>query len=216
MSFICAGVSWAAAGALPSHQPAVASLRRSLCNCARSTPVMWQCRARQSPGGRRFWALLPRLAVWCWAAPESWRRPTFNCRTSTRVMKETNLQLPDINQSHGGDQPSTAGHQPESWRRPTFNCLTSTRVMEETNLQLPEINQSHGRDQLSTAWDQPESWRRPTFNCLRSTSHGRDQLSTAWDQPESWRRPTSNCLTSTTELYPIGKYCMFILVDMSI
>ena len=85
--------------------------------------------------------------------------------SSSRVMEETNLQLPDINQSHGGDQPSTAGHQPDhggdqpstaghqpgSWRRPTFNCRTSTRVMEETNLQLPKINPSHGRDQLSTA-----------------------------------------------------------------
>ena len=89
--------------------------------------------------------------------------------SSSRVMEETNLQLLDINQGHGGDQPSTAWHQPGSWRRPTFNCLTSTRVMEETNLQLPEINQSHGGDQPSTAWDQPESWKRPTFNCRTST-----------------------------------------------
>ena len=49
--------------------------------------------------------------------------------SSSRIMEETNLQLPDINQSHGGDQPSTAGHQPESWRRPTFNCRTSTREL---------------------------------------------------------------------------------------
>ena len=71
--------------------------------------------------------------------------------SSSRVMEETKLQLPDINQGHGRDQPSTAGHQPGSWRRPTFNCRTSTRVMEETKLQLPDINQSHGGDQPSTA-----------------------------------------------------------------